>query len=45
MIIKRLVTRVKGRVPYAGEFVLANLTLPPIKRDDWVVLRGDVLRL
>ena len=45
MIIKRLVTRIKGGVPYAGGFVLANLTLPPTKRDDWVLLRGDDLRL
>ena len=44
MIIKSLVTRIKGGVPYAGGFVLANLSPPP-KRDDWVVLRGDILRL
>lgn len=43
MIIKRLVTRIKGGVPYAGGFVLANLSLP--KRDDWVVIRGDDLQL
>jgi hypothetical protein len=29
MIIKRLVTRIKGGVPYAGGFVLATLTLSP----------------
>lgn len=45
MIIKRLVTRIKGGVPYTVGFVLATLTLPPTKRDDWVVLRGDDLRL
>ncbi len=45
MIIKSLLTRTKGGVPYAGGFVLANLSLPPTKRDDWVVLRGDDLRL
>jgi len=44
MIIKGLVTRIKGGVPYAGGFVLTNLSLPT-KRDDWVVLRGDDLRL
>ena len=44
MIIKRLVTRIKGGVPYAGGFVLANLSLLT-KLDDWVGLRGDDLRL
>ena len=44
MIIKSLVTRIKGGVPYGGGFVLATLLLPT-KRDDWVVLRGDDLRL
>jgi hypothetical protein len=34
MIIKSLATRIKEGIPYTVGFILANLTLPPTKRED-----------
>jgi len=45
MIIKRLVTRIKGGGALYSRVCSCNFNASTSKRDDWVVLRGDDLRL